>query len=165
MRKVFTKFDSEALSQLLDIANTSGRNYGSLETLTCQLTILEKGWNNTVAINEMAKWLMICTHKNIYENIPDIFHFALCCFVKVPLETPAKTIGSVINQHGRKQRCSLSLASLSSEVQIAWNGPHMYDSVTADLIAESLKEYLDELTETGSHRFHTLPNFDILALQ
>ena len=108
MRKVFTKFESEALVDLSNIAKLSGRDNGSLEELQCQLVILAEQYQNTSAKDEVTKWLMICTKPNLYKNIHDILHFALCCFVKVPLEAPAESIGSIINQHGRKQRCSLS---------------------------------------------------------
>ncbi len=88
--------------------------------------------------------------QSLYKDIPDIIHFALCCFVKVPLEAPAKTIGSLINQHGRKDRCSLSPASLSSEVQVAWNGPAEYDPNTELLIDNALKDYFEEHTKAGA---------------
>ena len=65
--------------------------------------------------NEIFKWLSI--FKNPTLNIPKILHFALCCFVKIPLETTAETIGSVINTHGCKERCSLLPGSLTNEVQ------------------------------------------------
>ena len=61
----------------------------------------------------------------------DILHFAFkCCFTKAPLEAPDETIGSLINQHGSKQRCSLTPSSLSNEVQVSWNGPSEHDEIT-----------------------------------
>ena len=102
--------------------------------------------NNTAAADNMKRWLMICTKQNLCNGIPDILHFALSCFVNTPLETPAETFGSVINQHGRKQRCFLSSSSLSSEIQIAWNGPCMYDPMAKDMIAEAIKKYFEQHT-------------------
>ena len=89
----------------------------------------------------------------VREKVRDI-HFALSCFVKAPLEAPAETIGSLINQHGRKQRCSLSPSSLSNEVQIAWNGPESYDPITKELISDSVAEYFKEHTRSGKPRFY-----------
>ena len=102
----------------------------------------------------MTKWLMICTKQNLCKDIPDIIHFALCCFVKSPLEAPAEVIGSIINQHGRKERCSLSPAYLSSEVQVAWNGPAEYDMATKQLVDDALMDYFDEHTKSGTPNFY-----------
>ena len=109
---------------------------------------------NTQARDEMSKWLMICTKPNLYVGIPDILHLALCCFTKVPLEAPAETIGSLINQYGTKQRCSLTSSSLSNEVQVSRNGPCEHDHVTERLIEDSLKEYFEEHTKSGKPRFY-----------
>ena len=81
----------------------------------------------------------------IYEenelNITQILHFSLCCFVKIPLEATAETIGSVINSHGCKERCSLLPMSLSNEVQVVWNGPPEFHPETEKILKESLTEY------------------------
>ena len=120
---------------------------------------------------------MIFTKRNLYGGIADILHFALCCFTKVPLlskiifylknylllEAPAETIGSLINQHGRKDRCSLSSASLSSEVQIAWNGPAEYDCITAELIEQALKDYFEEHSQSGKARFFVSSNLKLTS--
>ena len=74
--------------------------------------------------------------------------------MKAPLEAPAETLGSVINQHGRKQRCSLAPASLSSEVQVAWNGPFEFSKATDKLLEEALDRYFEEHTQQGSARFY-----------
>lgn len=154
MRKVFKDFDPIALAELLEIAVSSGKEYGSLDNLSSQLEVLKQRYTDQLlAKDEMSKWLMICTKQQLYKDIPDILHFALCCFVKVPLEAPAETIGSLINQHGRKDRCSLSPASLSSEVQVAWNGPAEYDPNTEQLIDRALKDYFEEHTQKGTPRF------------
>ena len=102
----------------LKVANSSGCSYnnGDSEKLKTQLKTLEERWNNTAAADNMKRWLMICTKQNLFNGIPNIFDFAQSCFLKAPLETPAKTLGIVINQHACLQRCSLSPASLSSDV-------------------------------------------------
>ena len=46
-------------------------------------------------------------------------------------------------------------ASLSSEVYIAWNGPCMYDPMAKDMIAEAIKEYFEQHTQSSKLRFHT----------
>ena len=117
MRKTFVQFDDCALSELWQTASESGRDYGSLDDIKKQFAILKDRYDGTLVKDEVGRWLCICTKPNLYKDIPDILHLALCCFVKSPLKAPAETIGSLINQHGRKQRCSLSPASLSSEVQ------------------------------------------------
>ena len=98
--------------------------------------------------SEMKKWLNIFKHQNNYKGINDILHLALCCFVKSPLESTAETAGSLINQHGRKSRCSLLPASLSNEIQIAWNGRAEMDPATTSLLKESIAEYFDK-KQTG----------------
>ena len=60
--------------------------------------------------------------KNLYSDIPDVVHLALCCYMNIPLEVTAETLGSVINNHGCKNRSSLLPKTLSNEVQVAWNG-------------------------------------------
>ena len=138
MQKTFENFDTGSLKDLLTIAASSGRDYGK----------------DTMAINVMSKWLMIFTKENLYQGIEDILHLALCCFVKAPLEAPAESVGSIINQHGRVQRCSLSNASLSAEVQIAVNGPFEFSPMTDQLISEAIKKYFEKHTKAGSARFY-----------
>ena len=90
---------------------------------------------------EIKKWLCIFNENRHFSGIENILHFCLCCFVKAPLEATAETIGSLINQHGRKGRYSLLPASLSNEVQIAYNGPSEMDPKTKELLKESIEEY------------------------
>ena len=123
--------------------NLSGRHYGELDTLLEQYRMLQKRFEDTLPKDEITKWLMMCTKSNLYKGISDILHLALCCFVKAPLEATAETIGSVINQHGNKGRCSLLPSSLSNEVQIAWNGLEEFQTATTDLIREALYEYFE----------------------
>ena len=163
MRQTFASFDSDSLAQLLELANSSGRQYGDFELLNDQLKILKRRYEETRASNEMNKWLMIFTKKNLFMNIPDILNFALCCFVKSPLEATAETIGSVINQHGSKQRYSLKPASLSSEVQVCWNGPFEHSPAAEILLERSLDSYFDEHTKSGVARFHTSSKFKIVS--
>ena len=154
MQKTFENFDTGSLKDLLTIAASSGRDYGSYESLANQLSTLETRYKDTRAINVMSKWLMIFTKENLYQGIEDILHLALCCFVKAPLEAPAESVGSIINQHGRVQRCSLSNASLSAEVQIAVNGPFEFSPMTDQLISEAIKKYFEKHTKAGSARFY-----------
>ena len=77
----------------------------------------------------------------LYTGCEDIIHFALCCFVKIPLEATAESIGSVINRHGRKERCSLRPDVLSSECQISWNGPSEFSKEASDLIDEAIEDH------------------------
>ena len=155
MKKTFSgNFEETALTELLDIAKSSGRNYGNIDDLISQQKVLKNRYNGTNAKDEMSKWLMLCTKPRLYKDIPDILHLALSCFVKAPIETPAESVGSLINQHGRKQRCGLSATSLSSEVQIAWNGSAEFDPVTDKLIDESIDEYFLEHSKTGNPRFY-----------
>ena len=65
---------------------------------------------------ELKVWMKILSIKDLYDNIGNILHLALCCFVKVPLEATAESIGSVINQHGCKERASILPSTLSIEV-------------------------------------------------
>ena len=101
----------------------------------------------------LATAASVCFIKNLYKDIPNILHFTLCCFTKAPLEATAETIGSIINQHGRKDRYSLLPSSLSNEVQVAWNGPAEFDPVTDDILKEALELHFKE-TKTGV-RFYT----------
>ena len=80
-------------------------------------------------------------HLCVIYDIPDILHLALCCFVKIPLEATAETIGSVIKNHGSKNRSSLLPKTLSNEVQVTWNGPSEFSHLTTSLIKESLDNY------------------------
>ena len=91
----------------------------------------------------MSKWLMIFNNEKYYKGIPNILHFALCCFVKIPLEATAETIGSVINSHGCKERCSLLPSSLSNEVQVVWNGPPEFHHDTKIILKKSLESYFE----------------------
>ena len=92
---------------------------------------------------------MISTKKNLYAGISNIFHLALWFFVKAPIEVTVETIGSVINQHGRKNRFSLKNDSLSNEaeVKVAWNGPHEFQPQAAEVIEDTLNAHFSG-TET-----------------
>ena len=65
------------------------------------------------------------------------------CFVKVLLEATAESIGSVINHHGCKERASILPSTLSSEVQVSWNGPSEFSFATTEILEESLKIHFD----------------------
>ena len=68
----------------------------------------------------------------------------MCSFTKSPLEATAENIGSVINHHGTKVRQSLHASTLSTEVQVAWNGPNEFTPEFTKLIKESLEEYFKD---------------------
>ena len=105
------------------MANSSGRFYGTKENLLCEFLLLKERFNELKEKEELSKWLTIFKNKEYYSTINNILHFALCCFMKIPLEATAETIGSVINRHGCKERCGLLPSSLSNEVQLVWKGP------------------------------------------
>ena len=148
MRGTFHEWKESSLEELLEIANSSGRMYGLYEDLLPEYNILKERYADTRAVDEMGKWLMMYTKKNLYKDIPNILHFALCCFTKAPLEAPAETIGSVISQHGRKSRYSLLPSSLSNEVQVAWNEPEEFQPATKDILDEALELHFKE-KQTG----------------
>ena len=87
--------------------------------------------------------LMICNNEKYYKGIQNILHLALCCFMKIPLEATAETIGSVINSHGCKERCSLLPSSLSNEVQVVWNGPPEFHHDTTIILKRALDSYFE----------------------
>ena len=76
MKKVFGKWEETTLPKLLDLANSSGREYGNKHELLEQFIILKDRFANVRAKDDLSKWLMICTKKNLYDGIPDILHFA-----------------------------------------------------------------------------------------
>ena len=84
--------------------------------------------------------MKIPSTKDLYSNIGNILHLPLCCFVKEPLEAIAESIGSVINQHGCKERASILPSTLSSEVLVSWNGPPELRVATTDILEEALKQ-------------------------
>ena len=93
MRSTFVDFDESSLVELLKIASTSGRNYGSFDILKNEHKILSDRFRSLPGNDEMAKWLRVCTKEELYKDIGDILHFALCCFVKAPLEAAAESVG------------------------------------------------------------------------
>ena len=119
----------------------SKRSYGCLNELMKQHKILKEKFKDLVEKKDKDKWLKICLNVELYTGCEDIIHFALCCFVKIPLEATAESIGSVINRHGRKERCSLRPDVLSSECQISWNGPSEFSKEASDLIDESIEDH------------------------
>ncbi len=80
-----------------------------------------------------------CTFSKLYSGCEDVIHFALCCFVKIPLEATAESIGSVINKHGRKERCSLCPDALYC--QVAWNGQTEFSKEATSIIEEALEDH------------------------
>lgn len=148
MKAVFHNWEDGKLKELLEIANCSGRNYGTLEVLTEQFLILKCRYRDTRGKDEISRWVALFTKKNLYMDISDILHFSLCCFVKSPLEAVAESIGSVINRHGSDDRASLLPASLSDEVQLSWNGPEEFDDMVDALVEETIEQYFSN-AKTG----------------
>ena len=130
------------------MANSSGRKYANLEKLGAQYDMLKCRFEETSAVDSLQKWTMFFHKKNLYSDISYVLHLAMCCFVKIQLEATAKTIGSVINNHGCKNRSSLLPKTLSNEMQVAWNGPSEFSHLTKSLIKESLDNYFKK-SQTG----------------
>ena len=129
---------------LLLMANSSGRDYGSFEILGDEYDKLKERFLSLEVPNTLSqadKWLLLCKRRYLYEGVEGILNFALCCFVKSPLEATAESIGSVINQHARQQRYSLLPSSIGNEVQVAWNGPQVFSSAATSIIKEALQQY------------------------
>ena len=101
---------------------------------------------------ELKIWMKILSIKDLYSNIGNIVPLPLCCFVKEPLKATAESIGSVINQHGYKERASILPSTLSREVLVSWNGPPELRVATTDILEEALKIYFDG-KKTGLFEF------------
>ncbi|CAL4095345.1 unnamed protein product, partial [Meganyctiphanes norvegica] len=143
----FLDWDTISLVKLLAIATKSGRCYGDPTELSNQHEELKKRFieqNFPNQMKESDKWLRVCKRKNIYAGCEKIIHFALCCFVKAPLEATAESVGSVINQHGRKDRYSLLARSLADEVQVAWNGPVEFSKEANAICEEAVEKYFEK---------------------
>ena len=82
-------------------------------------------------MSEADKWLKLCLDKKLYSGAETIIHLALCCFVK-----------SRINQHGGKDRYSMSEKSLRDEVQIVVNVPQEFSNEATELITHSVDKYI-----------------------
>ena len=95
--------------------------------------------------HEVQMWHHVYTKPALYSEIPLVLHLALCCFVKVPLEATAETIGSVINQNGRKFMYSLRPSSLSNKVQVAWYGPAEFSRATDEIIKTLIDKYFENI--------------------
>ena len=107
MKSVFYEWDEKSLPELVTVAQSSGRHYGELDVLVKEYLILKERFKElNVAVNlpQAQRWLKLCLNPRAVKGIGNIIHFALCCFVKSPLEAIAECIGSRINQHGRKER-------------------------------------------------------------
>ena len=145
-REVFHDWNIEKLQDLLNIANSSGRGYGEHHDLKIEFRLLKSRFSQLTVSGEIQKWMKIFSTKELYANISDILHLALCTFVKVPLESTAESIGSVINRHGCNERASLLPASLSTEVQISWNGPSEFSPSATNILEEALQIYFEGKT-------------------
>lgn len=157
----FRDWNKESLTVLIELANNSGRKYGDRETLLSQYDVLEERFRNTSAATNIKKWMMFFTKKHLYSEIPDILHLAICSFLKIPLEATAETIGSIINNHGSRNRSSLLPKSLSNEVQVNWNGPSEFSPEATSVIDEALITYF-EGKQTGM-RFFARTRLNIIS--
>ena len=144
MKSVFYNWEEEDLCALLKVANESGRTYGSLEELSVEFRTLKQRFqelNVSPSMSQANRWLKICLDKKLYSGAENIIHLALCCFVKSPAESIAECIGSRINQHGGKDRYSMSEKSLGDEVQVVVNGPQEFSTEATELIKQSVDKY------------------------
>ena len=138
------------------MANQSAENrhYGSVETIQQQyLTLRERFQGMPCAdkknMSHADKWLKFCSNKDLTEGLQEIVHFALCCF-----EATAESIGSVINEYGRKQRYSLLPSSLGDEIQIAWNGPQIFSTAATSMIKGAMERYFQRHRADKKPRFY-----------
>ena len=111
--------------------------------------------------HEVQMWHHVYTKPALYSEIPLVLHLALCCFVKVLLEATAETIGSVVNQNGRKFMYSLRPSSLSNEVQVAWNGPAEFSRATDEIIKTLIDKYFENFQT--SVRFYVKTSLKIMS--
>ena len=98
IRNAFSHWEEESLIALLKIANSQGneqRHYGDEEPLLEQYKELKKifmetNWSEKAPAAH--KWQMICTRPYNFTGLQEIIHFALCCFVKAPIETIVEAV-------------------------------------------------------------------------
>ena len=81
--------------------------------------------------------------------------------MKIPLEATPETIGSIINNHGCKNRSSLLPKSLSNEVQVNWNGPNKFSQEATSIIEEALDSHFDG--KETEMRFFTLTRLNLMS--
>lgn len=145
MKDCFKMWDKTKLIELINIAESSGRCYGNRNALLSEYDVLKDRFIDLMGTKDddhyLSNWLLIFHKQKHYKGLENILHFALCCFVKSPLEATAESIGSVINSHGCKERSSLLPSSLSNEVQIAWNGPPEFHPDATIVISEALDSH------------------------
>ena len=79
----FRDWNKESLISLITLANSSGRNYGDQDKLLDQYEILKIRYDELRATDDLHKWTMFFKKKNLYTDIPEILHLALCCFMKI----------------------------------------------------------------------------------
>ena len=78
IKDCFKSWDILKLSDLLDIANSSRRGYGTIDIFQSEVKILKERFSNlNNNINDMSKWLMFCNNEKYYKSIQNILHFAL----------------------------------------------------------------------------------------
>ena len=70
-----------------------------------------------------------------------VVNYGISNRVKSPAESIAECVGSRINQHGGKDRYSMSEKSLGDEVQVVVNGPKEFSTEATELIKQSVDRY------------------------
>ena len=99
-------------------------------------------------------------HLCVIYDIPDVLHLLRENFTCGNNST-AETIGSVIKNHGCKNRSSLLPKTLSNEVKVTWNGPSEFSHLTTSLIKESLDKYFKK-SQTGM-RFYVRTRLALMS--
>ena len=150
IRKAFLHWDEEAVSELISVANSQGNlDYGKLDVLLEQYRTLKLTYQTTrwgTKSPETHKWLMIttCSCPYHYRGLEAIIHFALCCFIKAPIETIVESVGSVINKHVKKARSAMKPQTLADEVLVSWNGPSEHSSAAEAILHKALHNHFTE---------------------
>ena len=146
-REAFENWSEASLSWLIEKAKKSGKDFGSSESLLAEYKILKRrmlGNDKLVAMTEVSRWNKVCRSSVYYSGCENILNLALACFIKSPNESIVESVGSVINQHGKKSRSSMKNENLDSELFIAWNGPEEMSSQANDLIERAIKKHFKD---------------------
>ena len=143
IKKAFNDWNEDSLDRLIDLSIKSGRDYGQKdilmkEYLNLKERFLAKEW---LCEKEEDRWLHVCKHEHFFLGCENILHFALCCFIKSPVESIVESVGSTINRHGNKHRASLTLNSLTDEINVAWNGPEEFSADAKAIIKNAIHSY------------------------
>jgi hypothetical protein len=94
-------------------------------------------------------------HEQFYLGCQNIFHFALCCFSKSPVESIVESVGSVINHHGNTSRASMTPKNLNDEINVVWNGPEEFSQDGQMIIKASLHSYFPDKIHFYAYTRHS----------